>query len=109
MDLGTTTTIVAANVHGGSGRVDDVLGERVTDGGLAVPAPLADSWRRISGDAEVLGRLEVVDWLPDEFRRERGLDLRTDDRALTRLYDAAAQSRTPEGAMEAVVVLALFS
>src|SRR5258708_12344842 len=77
VDLGTTTTIVAATIQSGARLQSNVLGEQVTGGGIAVPAPSGESWSRVTGAADVLGRLAPVDWLPDEFTRERGLDLRS--------------------------------
>jgi len=52
--------------------------------------------RSTSGDTHLGGDdfdKAVVDWLADEFRREQGIDLRTDRQALQRLYEAAEKAK----------------
>ena len=52
--------------------------------------------RSTSGDTHLGGDdfdKTVVDWLADEFKREQGIDLRTDRQALQRLYEAAEKAK----------------
>src|SRR5579875_870526 len=52
--------------------------------------------RATSGDGHLGGDdldKRIVDWLADEFRREQGIDLRSDPQALQRLYEAAERAK----------------
>jgi molecular chaperone DnaK len=52
--------------------------------------------RSTSGDGHLGGDdfdKRVVDWLADEFKREQGIDLRSDPQALQRLYEAAERAK----------------
>jgi molecular chaperone DnaK len=52
--------------------------------------------RATSGDGHLGGDdfdKRVVDWLADEFKREQGIDLRSDPQALQRLYEAAERAK----------------
>jgi molecular chaperone DnaK len=52
--------------------------------------------RASSGDGHLGGDdfdKRVVDWLADEFKRDQGIDLRSDPQALQRLYEAAERAK----------------
>jgi len=52
--------------------------------------------RASSGDGHLGGDdfdKRVVDWIADEFKRDQGIDLRTDPQALQRLYEAAERAK----------------
>ncbi len=52
--------------------------------------------RSTSGDGHLGGDdfdKRVADWLADEFKRDQGVDLRTDPQALQRLYEAAEKAK----------------
>jgi len=52
--------------------------------------------RSTSGDGHLGGDdfdKRIVDWLADEFKRDQGIDLRTDPQALQRLYEAAERAK----------------
>src|SRR3954466_14895250 len=52
--------------------------------------------RAVNGDGHLGGDdfdKRVVDWLADEFKRDQGIDLRTDPQALQRLYEAAERAK----------------
>src|SRR4030088_3413969 len=52
--------------------------------------------RATSGDGHLGGDdfdKRIVDWLADEFKREQGIDLRSDSQALQRLYEAAERAK----------------
>jgi molecular chaperone DnaK len=52
--------------------------------------------RSTSGDGHLGGDdfdKRIVDWLADEFKREQGIDLRSDPQALQRLYEAAERAK----------------
>ncbi|MBN1255045.1 MAG: molecular chaperone DnaK [Deltaproteobacteria bacterium] len=52
--------------------------------------------RATSGDTHLGGDdidKRVVDWLADEFKKDYGIDLRTDKQALQRLYEAAEKAK----------------
>ena len=52
--------------------------------------------RATSGDGHLGGDdfdKRIVDWLADEFKRDQGIDLRTDPQALQRLYEAAERAK----------------
>ena len=52
--------------------------------------------RSTSGDTHLGGDdfdKRVVDWLADEFRKDTGIDLRSDRQALQRLYEAAEKAK----------------
>ncbi|MGZ4690991.1 MAG: molecular chaperone DnaK [Acidimicrobiia bacterium] len=52
--------------------------------------------RSTSGDGHLGGDdfdKRVVDWLADEFKRDQGIDLRSDAQALQRLYEAAEKAK----------------
>ena len=52
--------------------------------------------RSTSGDGHLGGDdfdKRVVDWLADEFRKDQGIDLRTDPQALQRLYEGAERAK----------------
>jgi molecular chaperone DnaK len=52
--------------------------------------------RSTSGDGHLGGDdfdKRIVDWLADEFKREQGIDLRSDPQALQRLYEGAERAK----------------
>jgi molecular chaperone DnaK len=52
--------------------------------------------RSTSGDGHLGGDdfdKRIVDWLADEFKRDRGIDLRSDPQALQRLFEAAERAK----------------
>jgi molecular chaperone DnaK len=52
--------------------------------------------RSTSGDGHLGGDdfdKRIVDWMADEFRKEQGIDLRSDPQALQRLYEAAEKAK----------------
>ena len=52
--------------------------------------------RSTNGDGHLGGDdfdKRIVDWLADEFKRDQGIDLRTDPQALQRLYEAAERAK----------------
>src|SRR6266540_3991173 len=52
--------------------------------------------RSTSGDGHLGGDdfdKRLVDWLAEEFKRDQGIDLRTDPQALQRLYEAAERAK----------------
>jgi molecular chaperone DnaK len=52
--------------------------------------------RSTSGDGHLGGDdfdRRIVDWLADEFKRDQGIDLRSDPQALQRLYEAAERAK----------------
>jgi molecular chaperone DnaK len=52
--------------------------------------------RATSGDGHLGGDdfdKRIVDWLADEFKRNQGIDLRSDPQALQRLYEAAERAK----------------
>jgi len=52
--------------------------------------------RSTSGDTHLGGDdldKRVVDWMADEFKKDYGIDLRTDQQALQRLYEAAEKAK----------------
>jgi molecular chaperone DnaK len=52
--------------------------------------------RAVNGDGHLGGDdfdKRIVDWLADEFKRDEGIDLRTDPQALQRLYEAAERAK----------------
>src|SRR3954453_6106083 len=52
--------------------------------------------RSTSGDGHLGGDdfdKRIVDWLADEFKKDQGIDLRTDPQALQRLYEGAARAK----------------
>src|SRR3954462_1746025 len=65
--------------------------------------------RASSGDGHLGGDdfdKRVVDWVADEFKRDQGIDLRTDPQALQRLYEAAERAKVePSSATTAQINL----
>jgi molecular chaperone DnaK len=52
--------------------------------------------RATSGDGHLGGDdfdKRIVDWMAEEFKRDQGIDLRTDPQALQRLYEAAERAK----------------
>jgi molecular chaperone DnaK len=52
--------------------------------------------RSTSGDGHLGGDdfdKRIVDWMADEFKRDQGIDLRSDPQALQRLYEAAERAK----------------
>jgi molecular chaperone DnaK len=52
--------------------------------------------RSVNGDGHLGGDdfdKRIVDWLAEEFRRDQGIDLRSDPQALQRLYEAAERAK----------------
>jgi molecular chaperone DnaK len=52
--------------------------------------------RAVNGDGHLGGDdfdKRIVDWLADEFKRDQGIDLRSDAQALQRLYEAAERAK----------------
>ena len=85
MDKKGQETILVFDLGGGT---FDVSVLEVGDGVVEV--------RATSGDGHLGGDdfdKRIVDWLADEFKRDHGLDLRTDPQALQRLYEAAERAK----------------
>jgi molecular chaperone DnaK len=52
--------------------------------------------RAVNGDGHLGGDdfdKRIVDWLADEFKKDQGIDLRSDPQALQRLYEAAERAK----------------
>ena len=85
MDKKGQETVLVFDLGGGT---FDVSLLEVGDGVVEV--------RSTSGDGHLGGDdfdKRVVDWLADEFKRDQGIDLRTDPQALQRLYEAAERAK----------------
>jgi molecular chaperone DnaK len=85
MDKKTQETVLVFDLGGGT---FDVSLLDVGDGVVEV--------RASSGDGHLGGDdfdKRVVDWLADEFKRDQGIDLRSDPQALQRLYEAAERAK----------------
>jgi molecular chaperone DnaK len=85
MDKKGQETVLVFDLGGGT---FDVSLLEVGDGVVEV--------RATSGDGHLGGDdfdKCVVDWLADEFKRDQGIDLRSDPQALQRLYEAAERAK----------------
>ncbi|MEA2470891.1 MAG: molecular chaperone DnaK, partial [Thermoleophilaceae bacterium] len=85
MDKKGQETVLVFDLGGGT---FDVSVLEVGDGVVEV--------RASSGDGHLGGDdfdKRVVDWLADEFKRDQGIDLRSDPQALQRLYEAAERAK----------------
>src|SRR6201995_2621945 len=85
MDKKGQETVLVFDLGGGT---FDVSLLEVGDGVVEV--------RASSGDGHLGGDdfdKRVVDWLADEFKRDQGIDLRSDPQALQRLYEAAERGK----------------
>ena len=85
MDKKGQETVLVFDLGGGT---FDVSLLEVGDGVVEV--------RSTSGDGHLGGDdfdKRIVDWLADEFRRDQGIDLRSDPQALQRLYEAAERAK----------------
>jgi molecular chaperone DnaK len=85
MDKKNQETVLVFDLGGGT---FDVSLLDVGDGVVEV--------RATSGDGHLGGDdfdKRVVDWLADEFKRNQGIDLRSDPQALQRLYEAAERAK----------------
>jgi molecular chaperone DnaK len=85
MDKKGSETVLVFDLGGGT---FDVSLLEVGDGVVEV--------RATSGDGHLGGDdfdKRVVDWLADEFKRDQGIDLRSDPQALQRLYEAAERAK----------------
>jgi molecular chaperone DnaK len=85
MDKKGQETILVFDLGGGT---FDVSVLEVGDGVVEV--------RATSGDGHLGGDdfdKRIVDWLADEFKRDQGIDLRSDPQALQRLYEAAERAK----------------
>src|SRR6202046_627937 len=85
MDKKGQETVLVFDLGGGT---FDVSLLEVGDGVVEV--------RSTSGDGHLGGDdfdKRVVDWLADEFKRDQGIDLRSDPQALQRLYEAAERAK----------------
>jgi molecular chaperone DnaK len=85
MDKKGQETVLVFDLGGGT---FDVSLLEVGDGVVEV--------RATSGDGHLGGDdfdKRVVDWLADEFKRDQGIDLRSDPQALQRLYEAAERAK----------------
>ncbi|HEX3801972.1 MAG TPA: molecular chaperone DnaK [Solirubrobacteraceae bacterium] len=85
MDKKGQETILVFDLGGGT---FDVSVLEVGDGVVEV--------RATSGDGHLGGDdfdKCIVDWLADEFKRDQGIDLRSDPQALQRLYEAAERAK----------------
>jgi molecular chaperone DnaK len=85
MDKKGQETVVVFDLGGGT---FDVSVLEVGDGVVEV--------RATSGDGHLGGDdfdKRIVDWLADEFKRDQGIDLRSDPQALQRLYEAAERAK----------------
>jgi molecular chaperone DnaK len=85
MDKKGQETVLVYDLGGGT---FDVSLLEVGDGVVEV--------RATSGDGHLGGDdfdKRIVDWLADEFKRDQGIDLRSDPQALQRLYEAAERAK----------------
>jgi molecular chaperone DnaK len=85
MDKKGQETVLVFDLGGGT---FDVSLLEVGDGVVEV--------RASSGDGHLGGDdfdKRIVDWLADEFKRDQGIDLRSDPQALQRLYEAAERAK----------------
>jgi molecular chaperone DnaK len=85
MDKKGQETVLVFDLGGGT---FDVSLLEVGDGVVEV--------RSTSGDGHLGGDdfdKRIVDWLADEFKRDQGIDLRSDPQALQRLYEAAERAK----------------
>jgi molecular chaperone DnaK len=85
MDKKGQETVLVFDLGGGT---FDVSVLEVGDGVVEV--------RATSGDGHLGGDdfdKRIVDWLADEFKRDQGIDLRSDPQALQRLYEAAERAK----------------
>jgi molecular chaperone DnaK len=85
MDKKNQETVLVFDLGGGT---FDVSLLDVGDGVVEV--------RATSGDGHLGGDdfdKRVVDWLAEEFKRDQGIDLRSDPQALQRLYEAAERAK----------------
>jgi molecular chaperone DnaK len=85
MDKQGQETVLVFDLGGGT---FDVSLLEVGDGVVEV--------RSTSGDGHLGGDdfdKRIVDWLADEFKRDQGIDLRSDPQALQRLYEAAERAK----------------
>jgi molecular chaperone DnaK len=85
MDKKNQETVLVFDLGGGT---FDVSLLDVGDGVVEV--------RATSGDGHLGGDdfdKRVVDWLADKFKRDQGIDLRSDPQALQRLYEAAERAK----------------
>ena len=85
MDKKGQETVLVFDLGGGT---FDVSLLEVGDGVVEV--------RATSGDGHLGGDdfdKRIVDWLADEFKRDQGIDLRSDPQALQRLYEAAERAK----------------
>jgi molecular chaperone DnaK len=85
MDKQGQETVLVFDLGGGT---FDVSVLEVGDGVVEV--------RATSGDGHLGGDdfdKRIVDWLADEFKRDQGIDLRSDPQALQRLYEAAERAK----------------
>ena len=75
---------------------EDYLGEPVTEAVITVPAYFNDSQRQATKDAGRIAGLEVkriIDYIIGEFKKEQGVDLKSDVLALQRLKEAAEKAK----------------
>ena len=85
MDKKGQETVLVFDLGGGT---FDVSVLEVGDGVVEV--------RATNGDGHLGGDdfdKRIVDWMADEFKRDRGIDLRSDPQALQRLYEAAERAK----------------
>jgi molecular chaperone DnaK len=85
MDKKGQETVLVFDLGGGT---FDVSVLEVGDGVVEV--------RATNGDGHLGGDdfdKRIVDWLADEFKRDQGIDLRSDPQALQRLYEAAERAK----------------
>ncbi len=85
LDKKQTETILVFDLGGGT---FDVSILEVGDGVIEVKATSGDT--HLGGDD---WDQMIVDWLADDFKREQGIDLRTDRQALQRLKEAAEKAK----------------
>ena len=85
LDKKESETIVVFDLGGGT---FDVSILEVGDGVIEVKSTSGDT--HLGGDD---WDQVIVDWIADEFKREQGIDLRTDRQALQRLKEAAEKAK----------------
>ncbi len=85
LDKKSSETIVVFDLGGGT---FDVSVLEVGDGVIEVKATSGDT--HLGGDD---WDQVIVDWVAEEFKREQGIDLRTDRQALQRLNEAAEKAK----------------
>jgi molecular chaperone DnaK (HSP70) len=93
--LRTTNSVIAATEAGKPAVMPNAEGSRTTPSVVAFTPH----------DERLVGQLaRIVDYLADEFRRDNGIDLRSDPQAVQRLFEAAEKARVEVSAVTQTMV-----